>query len=108
MSVLTMTDVDYILADYVLLPIQDLHQNFLFRIRTPIELGWQSSKVSLFKIMVDKGSLLSEIEWTVAQAFSVIVEEALNNSVGKLPEPMDKWVSPLQVKLRECHIVPKE
>jgi hypothetical protein len=108
MNALTITDTDIILAEYVLLPIQDLHQNFLFKILEPVELGWQHGKVSLFKIMVDKTSLLNEIERTVAQTFSFMAEDALDINEGTLPEPMNKWLYPLQVQLRECHIVPKE
>ena len=106
MKPLTITDTDEILIDYVLLPIQDLHQKFLFKIQTPIELCWLSGSASLWKIMDNKTSLVSEIKREAMQQFNKMLTDAGEDE--GLVAPMDKWGSISKITLRECHIVPKE
>jgi hypothetical protein len=103
-TVLRVIKTDTILCDYVLMPIEDLSQHFLYRFVEPMVTCWRSSKVPLYDVMGTGGNLNDTLRRTAMKHWYTLMDDI----PGDWPEEA-MWLKQMsKIMLRECHIVPRE
>jgi hypothetical protein len=104
-TVLRVVKTDTLLFEYVMLPIQDLSSKYLYRFVEPVATAWvEGPGILLF----DSMGINRPLEESLRKHAMKLWYQMIDDIPGDWPADA-AWLRHMTgVKLRECHIVPKE
>jgi hypothetical protein len=102
---LKVVETDTLLFEYVMLPIADLSNRYLYRFVEPVPTGWTEGKpISLIDVLGINGKFEDKLRREAMKMWYKLLDDI----PGEWPVEA-QWLKLIsKVTLRECHIVPKE